>query len=66
MEARTLLKMLGSDVLRRCLVWLRSGGGPLPPGFPGDPYAWKPAPLKPRPKGRAGSVAVAEPDDPHG
>jgi hypothetical protein len=35
-----------------------------PPASPGDPYAWKPAPLKPRPHSRSGVVAVAEPDDP--
>ena len=34
-----------------------------PPASPGDPYAWKPAPLKPRPRSRSGAVAVAEPDD---
>jgi hypothetical protein len=34
-----------------------------PPGWPYDPYAWKPAPRKPRPKGRSSAVALAEPDD---
>jgi hypothetical protein len=34
-----------------------------PPGSSRDPYAWKPAPVKPRPRDRSGSVAVAEPDD---
>jgi hypothetical protein len=39
----------------------RPGSGPL--RGPADPYAWTSAPLKPRPGGRAGAVAVAEPDE---
>ena len=34
-----------------------------PPGSPRDPYAWKPIPHQPRPPGRTGAVAVAEPED---
>jgi hypothetical protein len=44
------------------LLW-QGWHGRTPPGSPRDPYAWKPAPLKPRPKGLQGAVAVAEPDD---
>ena len=51
------------DTIRRVLAWLRFRQWPLPPGSPHDPFAWKPAPLKPRPKGRSGAVAVAEPDE---
>ena len=36
---------------------------PAPPASPHDPFAWKPAPLRPRPRRPAGSVAVAEPED---
>jgi hypothetical protein len=35
--------------------------GPVAP--PADPYAWKPAPVKPRRPTRQGGVAVAEPDE---
>ena len=35
-----------------------------PPGWPPyDPYARKPVPRRPAPKGRAGAVALAEPDE---
>ena len=34
-----------------------------PPGWPYDPYAWKPVPRRPPPKSRSGAVAVAEPDE---
>ena len=49
------------NVLHRFLVWLGLRRGDSPPAR--DPYARKPAPLKPHPKGRSGSVALAEPDD---
>ena len=49
--------------IQRFLVWLGFRRGHPPPGSRRDPYAWKPAPRQPRPKGRIGSVAVAEPDD---
>ena len=53
--------------MRRAMNYLlslmRSGNGPASPGAPGDPYAWKPSPLRPRPDRRSGAVAVAEPDD---
>ena len=38
--------------------WFGPGGGTQY-----DPFARKPAPLKPRPKPLSGAVAVAEPDD---
>ncbi|PYR91355.1 MAG: hypothetical protein DMF84_17060 [Acidobacteria bacterium] len=52
-----------SSIFRRALTWLRLrlAKGP-PPGSPRDPYAWKPAPLKPRPHLRSGAVALKEPD----
>jgi len=34
-----------------------------PPALPQDPFVWSPAPVTPRPRRPAGSVAVAEPDD---
>jgi len=37
--------------------------GHQPPGAEHDPYAWRPVPRQPRPKGRSGAVAVAEPDE---
>ena len=49
-----------SNIIKRMLRWLGLLGEAQPPG---DPYAWKPAPLQPRPKGRSGTVAVAEPDE---
>lgn len=55
---------LKSGALERALHWLRSRfSGEAPPGSPRDPYAWKPAPLKPRPHLRSGAVALKEPDD---
>jgi hypothetical protein len=36
---------------------------PPPPAAPHDPFAWKPAPLRPRPRRPAGGVALAEPDE---
>jgi len=49
--------------LKRAVAFLgqRFAGDP-PPGSPYDPYAWKPAPLKPRPNLRSGAVALQEPD----
>ena len=47
-------------LIKRILRWLGLLEGPNPPA---DPYARKPAPLKPRPKVRSGAVAVAEPDE---
>jgi hypothetical protein len=55
--------MVMQRAVRRWIGRLRSWLGHRPPAAPFDPYAWKPAPLKPKPKGRAGSVAVAEPDE---
>jgi hypothetical protein len=49
--------------IQRFLVWLGFRRGQPPPGSRRDPYARKPAPLTPHPKGRTSSVAVAEPDD---
>ncbi|PYR58594.1 MAG: hypothetical protein DMF91_16850 [Acidobacteria bacterium] len=40
--------------------WFRGGGSP---GAPRDPFARKPAPVTPKPRGLTGSVALAEPDD---
>jgi len=34
-----------------------------PGGHDHDPYAWRPVPRTPAPKGRQGAVAVAEPDE---
>jgi hypothetical protein len=34
-----------------------------PPSSPQDPFAWKPATIKPRPTRSGGAVAVAEPDE---
>jgi hypothetical protein len=47
----------------RLLRWLARLRGPSSPGSPRDPHSWKPAPLRPQPKGRSGAVAVAEPDE---
>src|SRR5687767_10297889 len=49
--------------VRRLLAWLSSRRRHPPPDSRRDPYAWKPAPVKPQPTGRGGAVAVAEPDD---
>jgi hypothetical protein len=52
-----------SDIFKRALAWLRLRlADDAPPGSPHDPYAWKPAPLKPRPNIRSGAVALKEPD----
>jgi hypothetical protein len=48
--------------LQRLLAFFRRWRGDVTPGSPGDPYAWKPAPLKPRPTIRSGAVALEEPD----
>ena len=50
-------------LLNSLLRWLGLWRGPRPPGSRHDPYAWKPAPLKPRPTSRSGAVALAEPED---
>ena len=50
-------------LLNSLLRWLGLGRRRRPPGARRDPYAWKPAPLKPRPPGRSDAVAVAEPED---
>jgi hypothetical protein len=50
-------------VMKQLLRWLGLWRDPHLPGSPGDPYAWKPAPVRPRPKGRSTAVALAEPDD---
>jgi hypothetical protein len=44
------------DFLRRLL-------GKKPPQAPGDPYAYRMAPVRRGPKGRSGAAAVAEPED---
>jgi hypothetical protein len=50
-------------MFKRLLAWLRLRlKGEAPPGSPWDPYAWKPAPRKPRPNVRSGAVALEEPD----
>jgi len=49
--------------IQRVLAWLGLRRGHPPPGSRREPFAWKPAPLRPHPKGRTSSVAVAEPDD---
>jgi hypothetical protein len=49
--------------IKRALAFLRQRlADDPPPGSPRDPYAWKPAPLKPRPNIRSGAVALKEPD----
>jgi hypothetical protein len=53
-----------TGTFKRALALLRRGlAGDPPPGSPHDPYAWKPAPRKPRPNLRSGAVALKEPDD---
>jgi hypothetical protein len=44
-------------------VFGRFGRGRRGRGSSRDPFAWKPAPVRPRPKTLTGSVALAEPDD---
>jgi hypothetical protein len=52
-----------SGVFKRVLTFLRMRlAGDPPPGSPHDPFAWKPAPLKPRPNTPSGAVALKEPD----
>jgi hypothetical protein len=50
-------------VLKRVLELLGLWSGHQQPGDERDPYAWRPVPLKPRPKARGGAVAVVEPDE---
>ena len=56
--------------MARAVEWVRSWfGRPREDWLPGDeggsrdPWAGKPAPVRPRPDPRSSSVAVAEPDD---
>jgi len=49
--------------LKRLLAFLGFWSGHQSPGAERDPYAWRPVPCKPQPKGRSGAVAVAEPDE---
>jgi hypothetical protein len=52
-----------ADTIKRVLAFFRRRfAGDPPPGSPRDPYAWKPAPLKPRPNVLSGAVALKEPD----
>jgi hypothetical protein len=55
------MNVFNMDLLKRVLRWIGMlfgpGGGTL------DPFANRPAPVSPKPKGRSGAVAVAEPDD---
>lgn len=48
--------------LRGLLDWLLRLFGNKPPQTPGDPYAYRMAPLRRSPGGRSGA-AVAEPED---
>jgi hypothetical protein len=51
------------DRIRRAIAFVRLLLTRDPqPGSPDDPYAWKLAPLKPRPHLRSGAVALKEPD----
>ena len=49
------------NMLKRVLRWLGMlfgpGGGTL------DPFANRPVPVAPKPKGKSGAIALAEPDD---
>ena len=49
--------------LKRLLAFFGLFRGSNPPGLNRDPHAWRPVPRTPRPKGRSGAVAVAEPDE---
>jgi len=49
--------------LKRLLLRLAFWRSDRPPGRRHDPHAWRPVPRTPRPKGRSGAVAVAEPDE---
>jgi hypothetical protein len=55
------VNMLNANTLKRVLRWLGMlfgpGGGTL------DPFANRPVPVTPKPKGKSGAVALAEPDD---
>jgi hypothetical protein len=55
------MSIFNATTLKRVLRWIGMlfgpGGGTL------DPFANRPAPVSPKPKGRSGAVAVAEPDD---
>ena len=65
MHAGAAIDKLGiRRALNHLLSLMRSWNEPSAPASPGDPYAWKPSPLKPRPHTRSGAVAVAEPDEP--
>jgi hypothetical protein len=59
-----MFEIFGGNLFKRALAWLRLRlADDPPPGSPRDPYAWKPAPLKPRPNLRSGAVALKEPDE---
>jgi hypothetical protein len=49
--------------LRRLLRTFGFWRGPIPPGSWRDPFAPKPAPVKPGLPRRSGAVALAEPDE---
>jgi len=55
------MSMFAKGTLKRVLRWLGMlfgpGGGTL------DPFANRPVPVTPKPKGKSGAVALAEPDD---
>jgi hypothetical protein len=55
------MSMFARGTLKRVLRWLGMlfgpGGGTL------DPFANRPVPVTPKPKGKSGAVALAEPDD---
>jgi hypothetical protein len=55
------MNLFNANLLKRVLRWIGMlfgpGGGTL------DPFAHRPVPVAPKPKGRSGAVAVAEPDD---
>ena len=55
------MNLFNAELMKRVLRWLGMllgpGGGTL------DPFAHRPAPVTPKPKGRGDAVAVAEPDD---
>lgn len=53
----------GRSRFRRVLDSLRRLLGKKPPPAPGDPYAYRMAPLRDGPRGRSGTAAVAEPED---
>ncbi|HKF67025.1 MAG TPA: hypothetical protein VKB36_10860 [Vicinamibacterales bacterium] len=55
------MRIFDANMLKRVLRWIGMlfgpGGGTL------DPFANSRVPVVPKPKGRSGAVAVAEPDD---